>query len=221
MSITIYKASDIKKNPLINMLIYGGPGVGKTTFAATANKTLIFNFESGLNSISDCDVDVVDLPKLDNFSEALKIATSGDYETIVFDSLTRYSELKMDQILSADHKLKPQIQHWGELVTKIKQLIWALQGKNLNTIFICLEKEVEQDGKLIKRPSLTGQLAQSIPAIVDVCGYLYVSEDGTRRLSINPTSRWYAKHRCPLKNKIDEDIEPDFNGLKSRIFADA
>ncbi|MCP4049889.1 MAG: ATP-binding protein [bacterium] len=221
MPVKIINSSQIKTKKNLNVIIYGAPGVGKTSFCASAPKPLIIDLEGGTLSIMDRNVDIVEAKTVFNVKEAIDYAVSNNYKTIVFDSLTRFSELLIESITSADKKTKPQVQHWGDLVSKIKKMIWELQGKDINTIFTCLEKESNNDDSLIKRPSLTGQLAQAIPAIVDVTGYLYVTQTGERLLSINPTDKWYAKHRTTLPNRIVEDIEPDFKVLSQRIFRDS
>jgi phage nucleotide-binding protein len=218
MAIKVIKASDLKINGNLNVLVYGPPGIGKTTFAATAPKPLIIDVEGGTMSIMDREVDIVKAVTSYDVNDAIQHAISNKYETIVFDSLTRYSEILMDSILSEARVAKPQIQHWGELITRIKKAIWKLQTYDINTIFICLEKEFEEDKHVIKRPMLNGNLSQSIPAIMDVCAYLYVNDLGERVMSVNGNARFYAKHRTPRQNSIKEDIAPDFMYLKERIF---
>ena len=214
----VINTKDLKRNLTINVIIYGAPGIGKTTFCATAPKPLIIDLEGGSLSIADRNVDLVQVTNINDVQESVNFALKNGYKTIVFDSLTRYAEVLMDDILAKNNKITAQIQHWGELVTRIKKMMWVLQAQNINTIFTCLEKETDEGDQLIKRPSLNGQLVQAIPAIVDVTGYLYATQTSERLLSINPTDKWYAKHRTILANKIDEDLIPDFRILSERIF---
>jgi len=215
--VKIVKASDLKDSATLNMLIYGAPGVGKTTFAASAPKPLIINLEGGEKSIMDRDVDLAQASTVDDVKEALEAGVSNGYKTIVFDSLTRYSEILMEHIIHQERRDKPQIQDWGTLVSRIKKMVWHLQGRNIHTIFICHEKESQDQDRFILRPKLNGDLMQSVPGIVDVVGYLHINEMGERKISVNPTNKWYAKHRTPTSNKIIEDLEPDFNVIYDRI----
>lgn len=221
MTIEFKNTKDLDRNPNLNILIYGPPGIGKTTFSATAPKPLIINLEDGLMSIKDRDVAYVSCATIMDVKEAIHKGVEDGFKTIVFDTLTRYSELLMDLLLLADkNKETPDFLHWGQLVSRITKMCWALQKKNINTIYLCHEKEVEEEGRLIKRPLLNGSLVQKIPGIMDVCGYLYApqSDKGTRLLSVKPTSRWYAKARTTLSNVIADDLEPDFKVLHDRIF---
>ena len=210
MALKIVKANELQKNATINMLIYGSPGVGKTTFASTAPKPLIIDLENGTLAITDRDVDVAKVENLNDVREALRYALKNGYETVVIDSLTRYSELLMEEILNRKKREKPQIQDWGELVSSIKKLIWKLQSKNINTIFITLETEEKDEDTLVKRPNIPGQLKTAIPAIVDIVGYMIAKRDGERVIAVNPTEKWYAKDRS---GKLPAFVEPDFQKI--------
>lgn len=219
MPIKVYRATELLKNPILNVLVYGAPGVGKTSFGATAPKPIIINLEDGIQSISDQEIDIVDAKTIQDFGDAIKYSLANGFETIVIDSLTRYSELKIKQLVEDDPRAKtPQIQHWGQLISTTKEMIWYLQGQKINVVLICLEKEIEHEGEVVKRPSLAGKLAQSVSGIVDVVGYQYADRKGDRKLSINPNSKWYAKHRVPKDKKIDHDLDPDFMVLKDALF---
>jgi hypothetical protein len=82
----------------IKMLLYGAPGVGKTTFAAQAgdhpalSPVLFLNFEGGLLSVVERgDVDAVDINRMSDLEEVYESLRTQDpayreYRTIVIDS---------------------------------------------------------------------------------------------------------------------------------------
>ena len=70
----VIKASDLKQNLAINILIYGAPGSGKTTFAATADKPLIIDLEQGTMAIIDYDVDIAQCDGLKDAREGINYA---------------------------------------------------------------------------------------------------------------------------------------------------
>jgi len=214
MAFKILKASELQRQITINMLIYGAPGVGKTTFASTAPKPLIIDLENGSLALVGKNVDIAQVDTLQDAREAIKYALEHGYQTVVIDSITRYAELLLDEILRENKRETARIQDWGEGVKRIKKLIWTLQGKSINTIFVALETEEKDEDSLVKRPAVPGQLKTAIPAIVDIVGYMRVLKDGARVVSVKPTAKWYAKDRS---GKLPEDVKPDFSYMLNLI----
>ena len=74
----ITKTSDIS-NHHIFALIVGASGAGKTTLASTLNneETLILSAESGLLSIKDSDIDVIQINNFDDMVSAYNFLKAG------------------------------------------------------------------------------------------------------------------------------------------------
>lgn len=218
--VTIIKAKDLKMVGVLNMLVYGQPGAGKTTFAATAPKPLIIDIEGGCISIMDTEADIIQAKTIDDIRESINLAVEKGYKTVVIDSLTRYSDVLMAEILENDDKSngQPKIANWGELIQRIKKMTWFLQDKNINVIFTAHEKEATEEDSTIKRPNLPGQLASVIPGIVDATGYLAINNNGERELNLIPTSKYYAKVRTTVSNRITGPVAPDFTLMLEKIF---
>ena len=214
MGFKIVNAKELNQSITVNMLIYGDPGVGKTTFASTAPKPLIIDLENGSLALAGKDVEIAQVDTLADAREAIKYALEQGYQTVVIDSITRYAELLLEEILKENKRDTARIQDWGEVVKRIKKLIWTLQGKNINTIFIALETEDKDEDLLIKRPAVPGQLKVAIPAIVDIVGYLRVRKGGERVISVKPSPKWYAKDRS---GKLPDEVKPDFQYILKLI----
>lgn len=127
----------------INMVVFGSPGVGKTTLAASIKRArpdegvLIFDIDVGRESVRDLDVHYAEPPKLlaaraageptegidkkltwDELRAYLDtaLALKGDspYKTLIFDSLSSiYYELLLPKVVGSETK-KVEWPHYGE-----------------------------------------------------------------------------------------------------------
>src|SRR5690349_4192777 len=107
MPITPYRV--VLDKPKINALIYGSPGVGKTTLAASAaghpdlSPVLAINFEGGLLSItSRGDIDAVDIKTMADVDEvfwSLRNKNNGfeNYKTVFLDSGSEMQTLALEE----------------------------------------------------------------------------------------------------------------------------
>jgi len=215
LSTEIINTKDLKKRLTLNSLFYGPPGVGKTTFVSQAPKPVLFiDVDGGCRSITDRDCKLAECKTIAEVRETMTKALKQGFQTLVIDTMTRYSELLMLDILKEDKKISPRFEQWNKLTSKIKEITWFLKEKEINMVFLCHEKELETGQK---RPNLPGQLISALPAIVDIVGYLYALGD-QRMLSVNLTENWYGKHRGELGSRIKEDMplsdDPQINSYE-------
>ncbi len=127
----------------INMVVFGPPGVGKTTFAASIKAArpdegvLIFDIDVGRESVRDIDLCYAEPPKLlaaraanestdgidkklswqelrDYLDTALALKGSSPYRTLIFDSLSSiYYELLIPKVVGSEVK-KVEWPHYAE-----------------------------------------------------------------------------------------------------------
>lgn len=158
------KASDFKGKTGMDLLIFGPPGVGKTTFVATAQESeygkdlLWFDIDGSAASLEDRDdiavwPDREEMPtpswkQLRAVVDSL-IAVGGDspYKTLCFDSLSSiYYDLIVPQVVGS-REAQPKIQHWGEsnrILLKLISDVRTLNAHGINTIFIGHVKEEKE-----------------------------------------------------------------------------
>lgn len=127
----------------INMVVFGPPGVGKTTFAASVKLArpdegvLIFDIDVGRESVRDLDLHYAEPPKLlaaraageategidrklswqelrDYLDTALALKGTSPYKTLIFDSLSSiYYELLIPKVVGSEVK-KVEWPHYAE-----------------------------------------------------------------------------------------------------------
>lgn len=126
--------------------IYGEPGLGKTTFAAEAPKSIIVGPERGANKIN---VDKVYTPDWASATAAIKELRNDkhDYQSMGFDSLDTFEPAVWDETVRRDGKAKnieavgggyqkgyaEALDLWREFIESLKDL---RSNRNMNVIAI-------------------------------------------------------------------------------------
>lgn len=171
-----------------NILVYGEPGVGKTVFASTAPRPILWlEAEGGTLSIGDKKgIDIARVSSLETYREALLFLESnpGKYKTVVIDSFseTQAAVLKsiMKNVTAADStrdEFMPQFGEWGRLTGIMREIARAYRDLPMNVVITALQREDkdEMTGRVKIRPRLSPTLADELPAFMDAVGYLYTA----------------------------------------------
>lgn len=202
-------------------IFFGKPKVGKSTFAATWNNPLIFDFENGTTEI-ECSV--VKPKNLDEFKRNLADKDLLKFDTIVIDTFDIvYSMIADATVERMNRQFKTQYSYVGEFpmgggwanskndVDKfIKQYLDPLlnQGK---TIILLLHEKSEvikrkgEDDRTVYNISLPGQTAALVTGAAYTIGRVYIEDGGKNAISFSPAvdatgsrSRALAGKRIPL-----------------------
>lgn len=204
-------------------VIHGESGAGKSYFGGTTpGLRLVLDAEGGSRFIKQnkrkkywnpsdgpppeddgtwdaCFVNVLNWKQLYN---AYQWLASGQhpFTSVVVDSLTEVQKRLVDDIAGTD---QPTLQDWGtigrnleDMIRKFRDLTFH-ESKPINVVLLCLSHL--RDGET--RPFLKGQIELTLPAFVDVVGYLYTEVSTTegnkidRKMLIEPVNNIIAKDR--------------------------
>jgi hypothetical protein len=220
----IRKPSELVVKPTLAVLIYGQPGIGKTTFGCSAPNPVLFDCDGGVTRINGAHmVPTLQVEKWEDIDEALKeIEGSQDYNTIVIDTCGKLLSYMEDYIKRTDTK-RTMSDRSGGLTLKgygaRKQMFIAfinrvrLTGRSL--VFIAHEQEQKRGDETVLRPEVGGSSVNDLIKELDLVGYMEARGDGAdmvRTISFNPSSRFYAKNTCNLPPVISLPITVDANG---------
>lgn len=210
-------------NSTVNLLIYGGSGVGKTLLAGTAamvaemSPILVIDAEEGeltlgaLETVSD-KIDIVALTDWKKLQSIYNELYDGKhpYKTVVLDSATEIQQLAMNDVLGANSRIldigiTPEFKDWYKNTEQIRRMIRAFRDLPMNTIVTALEMD-SQDPRTkvtMKRPALSNKLSAQVPAFFDAVFYMYVKEvkgdaANLRLILTDKTDRVVAK--CRVQN---------------------
>jgi phage nucleotide-binding protein len=213
MEIKIMKPSElISKN--IKMLVYGTSSSGKSYFASGADNALVLDLEKGMASAQREDIDILPVNSAREFKEAIEYAAKSDYDTIIIDSLTKYSEMLFIAVKEAYPDPKQSMLMWMNFDAAIRSRVTEILAIDKHIIFTALvEDVVTEDGWTQRYPMLKAKkFKMMVTSFFDLVLYIDV-EDNERKIHLRPGSDYVAKNR--LANKVDL---PDVIGESDKLF---
>ena len=182
----IENTADITTENNIVMILYGRGGVGKTTFAATAPKPLIIDFENGTKYLGErglkCDV----IRMAEWFTPQDKVQLKNllpKYDTIVLDPIGEAME-KLIASHGLDNKKFRQndgslsMAGWGEAKRQMKELVKWLRDAGKNVILVAHVAEGKDGEQVTYKIQIQTKLSDELPTMVDIISYMGIRKDG-------------------------------------------
>jgi hypothetical protein len=178
-------------------LLYGQPGICKTSLGYSAKDPLILDFDNGAHRAANRRDTLV----INSWSDASALpehATAlAPYSTIVVDTVGRALDAILAHIALTEPKKapagNPTQQGWGTLKNYFRNWMNALRGLGKDVILIAHDKEDKDNDIRIVRPDILGGSYAEVFKIADFVGY--VSMVGKQRiLDFSPTDKWIGKN---------------------------
>lgn len=218
------KPEELESKKTLKGLIYGQPGVGKTTLALSSPKPVIIDFDRGLTRVM-AKYRVPSL-QVDSYQQVLDLINSNEldeFQTIVIDTLGKLVDRICDysQKLNAKYKSasgQMTMQGWGDVKRKFKDLFRLLEAKNKSLIFVAHESEEKDGDTTIKRPDCSGSARKDITKELDFMGYMEMF-GSKRTISFYPHGKYYAKNSLHLDEVIQiDELVGDNNFIEKNVF---
>lgn len=217
-------------NDRIKAVIYGDPGVGKTTLVTTLNnldRVLFSSMEAGTASIAGHDIPMIDctlsdkgevltpkqrIEKLKSLYKYLQTKEAQEkYDVIYIDSLSEIADCIVESLQSNPEYSDPSkaLKMWGQYTKEMKQFIKLFRDLPSYHVFFTALMEFDKDesGNFKKSLSFPGKISQKAPQFFDEVFLLEVKKDKEgkehRMLLTSATDIATAKDRSGALEKYE------------------
>lgn len=209
MALNITKSTDPIEVSTITLLIYGSPGIGKTSLAFTAEAPLLLDTDKGAHR-SGFRKDRVLIERWSDVS-SMTPEDLADYKTIVVDTVGRLLDVMTADIIQKNPKMQGyggalSLQGYGALKAAYATWLASLASMGKDVILVAHDKEDKKGDELIVRPDIQGSSYQEVFKRADGIGYMYRLGRSTI-LDFSPTDRWIGKNAAGFEPLV----VPDFN----------
>lgn len=195
----------------VSALIFGQPGIGKTTLGVSAPDTLLIDCDGGVHRIDPRHQ--TPTVQVTSYDDVLSVLDSDltSFKTITFDTAGKLLDFMTEYIIRTDPKKGKRdgaltLEGYGTRKVMFTNLIRKIQMLRKNVIFIAHEREEKGAGdEKIIRPEIGGSSGADLIKELDLVGYVEAVGD-KRSISFNPCEKFYAKNTCKLEPRY---ILPD------------
>lgn len=213
----IKKPNELEVKNTLSVLIYGQPGLGKTTLALSSPHPLLLDFDGGVHRVNAAHrVDTVQITKWEEVDEVLKSDEVAGYATIVIDTAGKMLSFMDKYILQNNPKMRKadgtlSLQGYGVrkqmFINFVAQV--SLMGKSV--VFVAHEREDKNGDEKYIRPEIGGSSAGDLIKELDLVGYMEaIGKD--RTISFDPCEKFYGKNTCNLPSRMKIPVIIDEQG---------
>ncbi|MCT0501902.1 AAA family ATPase [Lactococcus cremoris] len=232
----ITKATDISRTQYWRVLLYGKPGLGKTSAVkGLSGRTLVLSLDNShkvLSGIPNIDVRTIDDEGLESFNrnepiEDINIflkeldVVIGDYDNLVIDNVTSFqSDWLIERGRSSKGGIRNEIQDYGDWTNYFLRIMTKIYGLPINVYVTAWEDTQEislEDGRVITQfvPKIRKQVLSELLGWTDVVGRIKVNPNtGNRGAILEGNDGVYAKNRIDNRTACPIDELFKFEGEK-------
>lgn len=200
----IKKPSDLDPKYNLAALIYGQPGIGKTTLALSAPEPVLFDFDGGVHRVNGAhQVDTVQPRAWEDVTEALEEVRNAAYKTIVVDTIGKMMVVIEAYIKRVEPKFVQRdgtlnLKGYGRRKVLFVEFIKTVLGMGKNVVFVAHQVEDRRGDETVIRPETGGKAGDELMKELDLVGYMQAI-GSVRTIDFDPSERYYAKNACNMR----------------------
>jgi hypothetical protein len=219
MPLKITKAAEPIHIDRLKLVIYGQPGVAKTSIAFTAPAPLLLDFDGGSYRAANRK----DVVLIDQWSDAAGITQEdmAPYKTVIIDTAGRALDMLTVDIIKGNPKMGNggalTLQGYGALKARFGAFLTLLNSLGKDVVLVAHMEEKQRGDEVIERLDVQGGSKGEIYKAADAMGRLTI-ENGERWLKFSPTDAAYGKNPGQLEPlKVPASTAPEFADFLGRV----
>lgn len=219
MSIKITRAADPIKVERINMVIYGPPGIGKSSLAFTASNPLSLDFDLGSHRAANRK----DIVRVESWADVADIAADdlAPFDTVIMDTAGRALDALTADIIRANPKHGRggalTLQGFGELKARFVAFLKLLNGFGKDVVLVAHMDEQRSGDDIIERLDMQGGSKGEVYKAADAMGRIVIV-NGQRWLHFSPTDAAFGKNPGQLEPLAIPNVnKPEFAGFLANV----
>lgn len=219
------------ENKKFSIIIYGAPGVGKTTLALSAPSPVLIDFDKGISRVKAHHRRPTMLCK--TYEEVLADVESDDmkdFETVIIDTGGAFVSMLQDWAIRTNPAQNRQkngalsLKGFGAVKQEFQRFTSLLRDRlDKNVIYIFhSEEQKDKDGNPIQRLQCEGATRNIVWQPCDLGGYVQMI-GGRRVICFSPQQEFFAKGCFGIEGEreVKQLGISDKNDFISRLFDEA
>lgn len=206
------------------ILIYGQPGIGKSTLALSMPSPVLIDADNGVHRIDPKHR--VPTLQVTSYREVLQLLDSGElapFETLVIDTAGKLLDYINAYIIEQNPKNgrgggQLSMQGWGARASTFASLLRKIGTMNKHVIFVAHEKETSDGDTRYIRPDFGGgKSGNELIKDLDLVGYMEAL-GRERTISFSPSDKYYAKNSARITDVLN--VPQLAAGVKNNFMAE-
>ena len=203
----IKKPAELQTQSLLKVLIYGQPGIGKSTIALSFPSPLMIDCDRGIHRVQPEHLsDTVEVNDWTDIDDVLKENLSV-YKTIIFDTGGKLIDFMTDFLKKKNPKFAQgdgtfSLKGYGARKQMFQDLLGRLHIMGKHVVFVAHEKEERDGDNRFIRPEIGGSSGNDLIKELDLVAYMEAIGK-KRTIHFNPQDKFYAKNACQLPESME------------------